>query len=235
MAASMWEVIGLVLDAPGDAAAIAQQHAFTPHEVAELLPLYLDNASVSWADGPAVPALDAPGGDAAGWLAEMGQRLHGTIEVASYDRFGMPGLSVLDDGLDDFTDLATGFDAGPDTGAHAGGGPGPAEVVQGDPAADATFGAGAHDPGPGEPFDLLDHGLGGSPDHAVPGVGGGPAGGGPDQGHPAHPALDPALFGQSDPPVHGTDLDEADHTGEPGGAHEAHDAHGAREAGPELG
>lgn len=164
MAASMWEVTGQVLAAPGDAAAIAAAHGVTPDQVADLLALYLDNASVDWSAVEAVPALTPPGPDAAQWLAELGERLRGVVEVVSYDGFAALGLDAFDDGFDAFGDPV----------------PVPAPIAaDGQALVDATFGAGAgvldadsdtdlpgpaSDPDPDEPdqldaFDLVGEGA----------------------------------------------------------------------------
>lgn len=140
MAASMWEVTRLILGEPGDAAGIAQAHGFTPAEVADLLPLFADNVTTSWADSPAPPGVpDALPGEspeelAARWLGELGaHRDAGTVDVVSYDSFGAAafGLEGADPGLElDFEgplpttayqpEQVTTFDAGGD---DFGGGP----------------------------------------------------------------------------------------------------------------
>jgi len=143
MAASMWEVTRLILGGPGDAAEVsevAQAHGFSAAEVADLLPLFLDNVSVDWAAsagglGTAPPqAAVGEGADelAARWLADLGLRLQGqagVVDVVSYDAFGAAGLDEFDPGLDGFDDL--GSAAARDV-----------PVSAGDPAPAATFGRG---------------------------------------------------------------------------------------------
>lgn len=170
MTASMWEVTGLVLGAPGDAAAIAQAHGFTPAEVADLLPLYLDNASVDWSAVDTMPALTPVSGDAAQWLADLGGQLRGILDVTSYDGFATPGLDVLDPGLDTFDDLpgtshvppaATEPPLVPDDlgAAHAFGAGATLPADPGGPGADLGPGLG-HDGGIGADLDSELRGLG---------------------------------------------------------------------------
>lgn len=145
MAASMWEVTGLILGAPGDADAareIAQAHGVSPAEVADLLPLYLDNATLDWSASPVVPGTAPPDGAAddlaARWLADLGAQLQGqagAVDIASYDAFGAPGVDGFDPGLDGFDDLGPLPDGGPEPGV-------PGDVPGPDPDPEATFGRG---------------------------------------------------------------------------------------------
>lgn len=169
MAASMWEVTQLILGAPGaDAAEIAQAHGFSAAEVADLLPLVLDNVTLDWAGSSDVPGsappVAAPGEGveelAARWLGELGAQLQGqagVIDVVSYDSFGGSGFDL--DGFDPgfepgFDDLHAAAPASaPETGFE------PADPV-------ATFGRGDD-----ASADAADPSDGGSTEPAAPAAG----------------------------------------------------------------
>jgi hypothetical protein len=98
MAASMWEVTRLILGAPGDAAGIADAHGFTAQQVADLLPMFLDNTTTAYSGpGDLPPAQpDGAGADAlARWLdAWAGRLADGSVDVVSHDAFGVPDFAL---------------------------------------------------------------------------------------------------------------------------------------------
>jgi hypothetical protein len=94
--ASIWEVTRLILDSPGTSpSAIAHAHGFSAVEVAELLPIFLDNlrTNFSRADGPApelVPPAPQPGETpeehAERYLRELAE--NEDLDVVGYDTLG---------------------------------------------------------------------------------------------------------------------------------------------------
>jgi hypothetical protein len=131
----------MILDSPGTSpSVIAHAHGFSAAEVAELLPIFLDNlrADFASADGPA-PALvpppqqpgETPEEHADRYLRELAQNEH--LDVVGYDSLGIaesdlddPDLdsadldsadldadTELDDDLDADTDLDTDLDTAP--------------------------------------------------------------------------------------------------------------------------
>jgi hypothetical protein len=94
--ASIWEVTRLILDSPGTSpSAIAHAHGFSAVEVAELLPIFLDNlrTDFSRADGPApelVPPAPQPGETpeehAERYLRELAE--NEDLDVVGYDTLG---------------------------------------------------------------------------------------------------------------------------------------------------
>jgi len=114
--ASIWEVTRMILDSPGTSpSVIAHAHGFSAVEVAELLPIFLDNlrADFSSAAGPApalVPPAPQPGETpeehADRYLRELAQNEH--LDVVGYDT-----LSATDGELDD--DLDADLDDGLDS------------------------------------------------------------------------------------------------------------------------
>jgi hypothetical protein len=131
----------MILDSPGTSpSVIAHAHGFSATEVAELLPIFLDNlrADFASADGPApalVPPPQQPGETpeeyADRYLRELAQNEH--LDVVGYDTLGIaesdldaPDLDSadldsadldanddLDDDLDADTDLDTDLDTAP--------------------------------------------------------------------------------------------------------------------------
>jgi hypothetical protein len=97
----------MILDSPGTSpSVIAHAHGFSAAEVAELLPIFLDNlrADFSSAAAPApelVPPAQQPGETpeehADRYLRELAQNEH--LDVVGYDTLGATG--ELDDDLDD--------------------------------------------------------------------------------------------------------------------------------------
>jgi hypothetical protein len=95
--ASIWEVTRLILDSPGTSpSAIAHAHGFSAVEVAELLPIFLDNlrTDFSGVDGPApelVPPAPRPGETpeqhAERYLRELAENDH--LDVVGYDTLGV--------------------------------------------------------------------------------------------------------------------------------------------------
>jgi hypothetical protein len=118
--ASIWEVTRMILDSPGTSpSVIAHAHGFSAVEVADLLPIFLDNlrTDFSSADGPApalVPPTQQPGETpeehADRYLRELAENEH--LDVVGYDTLGATDGDVggdLDGGdLDD--DLAGDLD-----------------------------------------------------------------------------------------------------------------------------
>jgi hypothetical protein len=112
--ASIWEVTRMILDSPGTSpSVIAHAHGFSAVEVAELLPIFLDNlrADFSSAAGPApvlVPPAPQPGETpeehADRYLRELAQNEH--LDVVGYET-----LSATDGDADLDTDLDTDLDA----------------------------------------------------------------------------------------------------------------------------
>jgi hypothetical protein len=126
----------MILDSPGTSpSVIAHAHGFSAAEVAELLPIFLDNlrADFASADGPA-PALvpppqqpgETPEEHADRYLRELAQTEH--LDVVGYDTLGIaegdlddpdldsPDLDAdteLDADLDADTDLDTDLDTDP--------------------------------------------------------------------------------------------------------------------------
>jgi hypothetical protein len=106
--ASIWEVTRLILDSPGTSpSAIAHAHGFTAVEVAELLPIFLDNlrTDFSGADGFApelVPPTPRPGESpeehAERYLRELAESEH--LDVVGYDTLGGSRNGAGDDGED---------------------------------------------------------------------------------------------------------------------------------------
>jgi hypothetical protein len=97
--ASIWEVTRLILGSPGTSpSAIAHAHGFSAAEVAELLPIFLDNlrTDFSRADGPAagapelVPPAPRPGETAEEhaerYLRELAE--NESLDVVGYDTLG---------------------------------------------------------------------------------------------------------------------------------------------------
>jgi hypothetical protein len=137
----------MILESPGTSpSVIAHAHGFSAVEVAELLPIFLDNlrADFSSADGP-TPALAPPASQpgetpeehADRYLRELAQNEH--LDVVGYDTLGASG--ELDDDLD-------GLD-GPDLDSSA-------DLEDTDLDQDPTFlDATPEDPAPAEiaPFD----------------------------------------------------------------------------------
>jgi hypothetical protein len=143
----------MILDSPGTSpSAIAHAHGFSAVEVAELLPIFLDNLRTDFSSAaepaPAlVPPAQQPGETpeehADRYLRELAQNEH--LDVVGYDTLGASG-GELDDDLDDLdgpdldssadledTDLdqdPTFLDATPEE-------PAPAEVAPFDGAEDA--------------------------------------------------------------------------------------------------
>jgi hypothetical protein len=130
--ASIWEVTRMILDSPGTSpSVIAHAHGFSAVEVAELLPIFLENlrADFASADGPApelVPPAPQPGETpeehADRYLRDLAQNEH--LDVVGYDTLGVvdggPGGDAdLDGNLDrdldgDLEQDPTFFDATPD-------------------------------------------------------------------------------------------------------------------------
>src|SRR5919112_2106039 len=131
----------MILDSPGTSpSVIAHAHGFSAAEVAELLPIFLDNLRTDFAsaDGPA-PALvpppqrpgETPEEHADRYLRELAQNEH--LDVVGYDTLGIaesdlddPDLDSadldsadldadddLDDDLEADTDLDTDLDTAP--------------------------------------------------------------------------------------------------------------------------
>jgi hypothetical protein len=107
----------MILDSPGTSpSVIAHAHGFSATEVAELLPIFLDNLRTDFAsaDGPA-PALvpppqrpgETPEEHADRYLRELAQNEH--LDVVGYDTLTTDG-DLDDPDLDDDSDL----DADPD-------------------------------------------------------------------------------------------------------------------------
>ena len=102
----------MILDSPGTSpSVIAHAHGFSAAEVAELLPIFLDNlrADFASADGPApalVPPLQQPGETpeehADRYLRELAQNEH--LDVIGYETLG-PAEGDLDDPDPDSADL----------------------------------------------------------------------------------------------------------------------------------
>jgi hypothetical protein len=114
--ASIWEVTRMILDSPGTSpSVIAHAHGFSAVEVADLLPIFLDNlrTDFSSADGPApalVPPTQQPGETpeehADRYLRELAQNEH--LDVVGYDTLGATDSDVggdLDGGDLDSGDL----------------------------------------------------------------------------------------------------------------------------------
>jgi hypothetical protein len=94
--ASIWEVTRLILDSPGTSpSAIAHAHGFSAAEVAELLPIFLENlrTDFSSADGPAlelVPPAPQPGETPEEHAERYLRELAGNerLDVVGYDTLG---------------------------------------------------------------------------------------------------------------------------------------------------
>lgn len=199
--ASIWEVTRLIL---GDPAAspheIAQAHGYSMADVAEALPLVLDNVHVDYAaSGASTAGIDVrppdplPGESAADHAARFLLDLRGTgeLDVASYDALGAradPGW--LDDGAgpvgDDLDDLPAAL---PADGTGDGGG----SAAFGDGGAGTGAGHGPAGDGPGlgddDPFDGA----------SSSGLDAGTEAGGPDLGEPDVGGLDVPGADVSDP------------------------------------
>lgn len=106
--ASIWEVTRLILDSPGTSpSAIAHAHGFSAAEVAELLPIFLDNlrTDFSHADGDApelIPPAPRPGETpeehAERYLRELAE--NESLDVVGYDTLsgGRNGETAGDSG-----------------------------------------------------------------------------------------------------------------------------------------
>ena len=96
--ASIWDVTRLILDDPGaDPAEIAEAHGFSAADVAELLPMFLDNVRVdltqAGSPGTQLPAAEpAPGESAEGFLERYLTALGEAsgVDVVSYDSLVVP-------------------------------------------------------------------------------------------------------------------------------------------------
>ena len=94
--ASIWEVTRLILDNPGTSpSVIAHEHGFSAAEVAELLPIFLENlrTDFSSADGPAlelVPPAPQPGESPEEHAERYLRELAGNerLDVVGYDTLG---------------------------------------------------------------------------------------------------------------------------------------------------
>jgi hypothetical protein len=94
--ASIWEVTRLILDSPGTSpSAIAHAHGFSAAEVAELLPIFIENlrTDFSSADGPAlelVPPAPQPGETPEEHAERYLRELAGNerLDVVGYDTLG---------------------------------------------------------------------------------------------------------------------------------------------------
>jgi hypothetical protein len=94
--ASIWEVTRLILDSPGTSpSAIAHAHGFSAAEVAELLPIFIENlrTDFSTADGPAlelVPPAPQPGETPEEHAERYLRELAGNerLDVVGYDTLG---------------------------------------------------------------------------------------------------------------------------------------------------
>jgi hypothetical protein len=94
--ASIWEVTRLILDNPGTSpSVIAHEHGFSAAEVAELLPIFLENlrTDFSSADGPAlelVPPAPRPGETPEEHAERYLRELAGNerLDVVGYDTLG---------------------------------------------------------------------------------------------------------------------------------------------------
>jgi hypothetical protein len=163
----------MILENPGTSpSVIAHAHGFSAAEVAELLPIFLDNlrTDFSSADGPApalVPPAQQPGESAEEhadrYLRELARSEH--LDVVGYDTLG----GELDGDLDDLDDMdSTDLDADLDlTRAPADTSEGPTsdEPVELDDQAD---GAGAGEPDPDLPDLAEDDPFAGPADALVP-------------------------------------------------------------------
>lgn len=127
--ASIWEVTRLILDSPGASPSeIAQAHGFSAAEVADLLPIVLDNARADWSqhgDGGESVGLPLPAGageeHADRYLRELVESR--SVDVAGYDPSGAvaDGTDVDPGALDDLATAGNGA-AFPDGGLGIGDG-----------------------------------------------------------------------------------------------------------------
>jgi len=94
--ASIWEVTRLILAAPGSSPTeIADAHGFSSTEIAELLPIFLENLRVDYSQaagrapaGPPEPRPDESREDhAARYLGELSESIGGHVDVVSYKSF----------------------------------------------------------------------------------------------------------------------------------------------------
>lgn len=110
--ASIWEVTRLILAAPESSpTAIADAHGFSPTEIAELLPIFLDNLRMDYSQaaggappGPPEPRPDESAEDhAVRYLGELSEHIGGHVDVVSYESFGALLLDPVgsDPGFDD--------------------------------------------------------------------------------------------------------------------------------------
>ncbi|MGH3570154.1 MAG: hypothetical protein ACRDRH_29935 [Pseudonocardia sp.] len=110
--ASIWEVTRLILAAPGSSPTeIADAHGFSSTEIAELLPIFLDNLRVDYsqASGGAPPGSPGPRPDESAedhvvrYLGELSEHIGGDVDVVSYESFGALFLDPAgtDPGFDD--------------------------------------------------------------------------------------------------------------------------------------
>jgi len=98
----------MILDSPGvSPSVIAHAHGFSAAEVAELLPIFLDNLRADFSSGggpasgltpPAPQPGETPEEHADRYLSELAQNGH--LDVVGYDTLG-----VVDGGLDDGAEL----------------------------------------------------------------------------------------------------------------------------------
>lgn len=92
--ASLWDVTRLILDSPGvSPASIAQSHGFDLAEIAELLPLVVDNLRFDFAHtvAPSLPpAQPAPGESAADFVGRYLSTLAetGGVDLMAHDTLG---------------------------------------------------------------------------------------------------------------------------------------------------
>lgn len=101
--ASIWEVTRLILDSPGASPSeIAQAHGFSAAEVAELLPLFLDNVRTDYNQAVGqepVPLAPPADGDvealAERYLSDLVQNTR--LDVVGYDNLRVHSGQELDD------------------------------------------------------------------------------------------------------------------------------------------
>jgi hypothetical protein len=134
--ASIWDVTRMILGSPGsDPAAIAAEHGFTVAEVAEMLPLFLDNVRVDFSLGGEAevrvpPAEPAPGENDAAflerYLRSLGQAVG--VDIVPYQGIGGRVSGPPDAPVPDPEPVAP--DLGPAPAFGAGQGP---DTVTGEP------------------------------------------------------------------------------------------------------